>query len=290
MKKIITSVIASIALSLAPAAFAAEPADTVTVFMIGDSTMANKPTDSDKQERGWGQLLATHLQGPVKVDNHARNGQSSLSFINEGKWDAVVEIIRPGDFVIIQFGHNDEKLNKPSRGTTPGGTFDANLRRFVEETRAKGGRPILMNAIVRRNFPLSVEPGKEAGPAGPEKKASAMDSIQEGDILVDTHGLWRDAPRNVAQLMRVPFVDMNTVTHKYIQELGPIESRKIYMWIPAGKFEFCPDGKIDNTHLNIYGATVISRLAADAIAAEVPDFAQYVRPCCKEGGKGGCCK
>ncbi|MDE6556512.1 MAG: pectin esterase, partial [Duncaniella sp.] len=135
MKKIILSlVLISVALV---SAVGAEPSDTITVFMIGDSTMANKPTDSDKQERGWGQMLGDYLTGAIKVDNHARNGESSLSFINSGKWDKVVSLIKPGDYVIIQFGHNDEKLKKQGRGTVPGESFDANLRKFVNETREK---------------------------------------------------------------------------------------------------------------------------------------------------------
>lgn len=92
-----------------------EPTDTVTVFMIGDSTMANKPLAKENQERGWGQMLPIYLQGKIKVDNHAVNGRSSKSFMDEGRWDKVMEKLRPGDFVIIQFGHNDEKEKSPDR-------------------------------------------------------------------------------------------------------------------------------------------------------------------------------
>ena len=130
-----------------------EPTDTVTVFMIGDSTMANKPLAKENQERGWGQMLPIYLQGKIKVDNHAVNGRSSKSFMDEGRWDKVMEKLRPGDFVIIQFGHNDEKEKSPDRYTVPGGSFDDNLRRYVNDTKSKGATPILMNSIARRNFP-----------------------------------------------------------------------------------------------------------------------------------------
>ncbi len=80
---------------------AAEPADTVTIFMIGDSTMANKPLENENQERGWGQMLPLMLRGAVKVDNHAVNGSSTKSFIDEGRWDKVMNLIRPGDYVVI---------------------------------------------------------------------------------------------------------------------------------------------------------------------------------------------
>ena len=123
----------------------------VTVFMIGDSTMANKSYDNSKPERGWGMALQGFFTDNVVVDNHAVNGRSSKTFIDEGRWQVVLDKIKPGDYVIIQFGHNDEKP-QADRHTDPGSTFDANLRRFVEETRARGGHPILMNSVVRRNF------------------------------------------------------------------------------------------------------------------------------------------
>ena len=131
--------------------FRSDERDTITVFMIGDSTMANKPLGGDNPERGWGQMLAGYFTEDVRVDNHALNGRSSKSFIDEGHWEEVRRLIRPGDYVFIQFGHNDEKP-KPDRHTDPGTTFDANLRRFDEETRAKGGKPVLLISIVRRNF------------------------------------------------------------------------------------------------------------------------------------------
>ncbi len=142
-----------VALALPSMAIAQVPTDTVTVFMIGDSTMADKPLDKENQERGWGQMLPIYLEGAVRVDNHAVNGRSSKSFIDEGRWEKVREKIRPGDYVIIQFGHNDEKAKSLDRYTVPGGTFDDNLKKFVNETREKGGTPVLMNSIVRRNFP-----------------------------------------------------------------------------------------------------------------------------------------
>jgi pectinesterase len=132
--------------------FSAFTADrTITIFMIGDSTMANKPLEGGNQERGWGHVLGGYFSENIRVENHARNGRSSKSFIDEGLWEVVINKVKPGDYVFIQFGHNDEKADE-KRHTDPGSTFDANLRRFVKETRAKGGIPVLFNAIVRRNF------------------------------------------------------------------------------------------------------------------------------------------
>ena len=136
----------------------------ITIFMIGDSTMANKPLDGNNQERGWGQMLSGFFSDDIRVDNHALNGRSSLSFILEGEWQKVYDAIKPGDYVFIQFGHNDEKIKSENRGTRPGtpepalcpdqwgrpASFDDNLRKFVNETREKGGIPVLFNSIARR--------------------------------------------------------------------------------------------------------------------------------------------
>lgn len=223
----------------------------VTIFMIGDSTMANKDLTGGNPERGWGMVLPRYFTGEVRIDNHAMNGRSSKSFIDEGRWDKVISRVKRGDYVFIQFGHNDEKP-KPDRHTDPGSTFDDNLRRFVNETRAKGGIPVLFNSIVRRNFDAS-------------------------GTLVDTHGAYRESPRNVARELAVPFVDMNRITHELVQGLGPEESKKLFMWVEPNTVPAMPKGKEDNTHLNPYGAKVIAGLAVDAIAEAVPALAGYVR-------------
>lgn len=215
----------------------------ITIFMIGDSTMANKDTSGGKQERGWGMMLHEYFGPSVKIDNHAVNGRSSLSFINEGRWDKVLSLIQPGDYVIIQFGHNDEKP-QADRHTDPGTTFDANLSRFVNETRSRGGIPILMNAVVRRNF--------------------------VGDSLIDTHGAYLDSPRNVARELHTYFVDANSITHQLEQSLGAEGSKQLHMWFAPGQQPSLPNGSQDNTHYNISGARTVARLLADAICDEVP--------------------
>ena len=116
----------------------------VTIYMIGDSTMANRNLKNPKnKERGWGMMLGSFFPSDkVVVSNHAASGRSTKSFINEKRWARVVALIKPGDYVFIQFGHNDEKKENPKLYTEPGGTFDDNLRKFVNETRAKGGIPV----------------------------------------------------------------------------------------------------------------------------------------------------
>ena len=253
----------------------AAPADTITVFTIGDSTMANKDLRNDNQERGWGQMLPLFFEGPIKIDNHAVNGRSSKSFIDEGRWDKVLEKMKPGDYVVIQFGHNDEKSYRPNLYTIPGSTFDDNLRRYVRETLAKGATPILMNSIVRRNFP---SPGDSVIMiSDPIKKGYHPEAFDyEGTLLCDTHGAYLDPPRRVAEEMGVPFIDMNAITHMGVQALGRDASREYYMWIEPDKYKFCMEGRIDNTHLTAKGATFVANLAAQALADRLPLLRPYI--------------
>ena len=247
---------------------AAIPDKTTTIFVIGDSTAANKDISGGKQERGWAMALQCYFDDNVVIDNHAVNGRSSKSFINEGRWDKVLSLIKPGDYVIIQFGHNDEKV-QPDRHTDPGSTFDYNLARFVRETREHGGIPVLMNSVVRRNFLI-----KAPVIADDEQLHTSTFSdgakTTEGDSLIDTHGLYRIAPCDVAQRMNCHFIDANRITHDLEQSLGTEESKKLHMWFLPGTEPSEPKGKQDNTHYNIYGAHAVARLLADALCDSIP--------------------
>lgn len=252
---------------------AADKERTTTIFMIGDSTMANKDISKGKKERGWGMALQCFFDDNIVIDNHAVNGRSSLSFINEGRWDAVLKKIKPGDYVIIQFGHNDEKP-KADRHTDPGSTFDYNLAKFVRETREHGGTPILMNCVVRRNF-AKVAPKNDDDEALRNQTFADAPKLVESDSLVDTHGLYRVAPRDVAKRMNVHFVDANKITHDLEQGLGKEASKKLHMWFLPGEEPSVPAGKQDNTHYNIYGAHVVAGLLADALCEEIPILKKY---------------
>lgn len=254
--------------------FSAFTADnTITVFMIGDSTMANKALDGGNRERGWGHVLGGFFSEEVRVENHARNGRSSKSFIDEGLWKVVINRVKLGDYVFIQFGHNDEKADA-ARHTDPGTTFDDNLRRFVKETRAKGGIPVLFNSIVRRNFRRNENAVAEDDV---RKELSKGGGAEEGEVLIDTHGKYLESPRNVASELDVPFIDMNKLTHDLVQGMGTEASKKLFMWVPEGVCAACPKGRADNTHLNIEGARVIAGITVDAIAKEIPALAPFVR-------------
>jgi pectinesterase len=228
--------------------------------------MANKDTTGGKQERGWGMMLQQYFKSGVVVDNHAVNGRSSKSFIDEGRWDVVLSKMKPGDYVIIQFGHNDEKP-AADRHTDPGTTFDANLRRFVLESRARGGIPILCNAVVRRNFYRQVDSSVDDESL---RNTTYEDEKVNSDTLIDTHGAYLLSPRNVARELGVPFIDANRVTHDLEQGMGIEGSRRLHMWFRPGEHPSVPKGRKDNTHYNVYGATVVAGLLAEEISHQVP--------------------
>ena len=244
----------------------------ITIFVIGDSTAANKSNYQKNPERGWGMVLQGCYDARILVDNHAVNGQSSKSFIDSGRWQKVIDKVKPGDYVFIQFGHNDEKPN-PQRHTDPGSTFDDNLRKFCKETLAKGGHPVLFNAVVRRNFLRKVDSTVED-----ESLRSVKYGEEEvnSDTLIDTHGAYLIPPKTVAAELSVPFVDANRVTHDLEQSMGIEGSRKLHMWFKPGEVESIPDGRKDNTHYNIYGARVVAGKLVEAIAEAVPALRKYI--------------
>ncbi|MBR1548634.1 MAG: pectin esterase, partial [Prevotella sp.] len=182
MKRLIMAAVALIVLT----AFTKDK--VTTIFIIGDSTAANKDISKGKQERGWGMALQCFFDDNILVDNHAVNGRSSKSFIDEGRWQKVLDRMRPGDYVVIQFGHNDEKAH-PARHTDPGSTFDYNLAKYVRETREHGGIPILMSCVVRRNFFVKAP---EIADDELLRTSTFKDGVKmvEGDSLIDTHGLY----------------------------------------------------------------------------------------------------
>lgn len=245
-----------------------------TIFIIGDSTAAKKDLSTGSPERGWGMALQCFFDDTfIRVDNHAVNGRSSKSFIDEGRWQKVLDKIQPGDYVIIQFGHNDEKP-KPDRHTDPGSSFDYNLAKFVRETREKGGIPVLMNAVVRRNFAKKAVKNDDDEAL---RNTTFKDAPQqmEGDSLIDTHGLYRVAPRDVAVRMNCHFIDANKITHDLEQSLGVEGSKKLHMWYKPGEHPALPAGRQDNTHYNIYGAHEVAQRLADALCYEIPLLRKY---------------
>lgn len=268
MKKLF-SLMAAVAMVLCLTAGSKRP---ITVFVIGDSTAAEKAHPESSPERGWGMVLQGFFDDGVRVDNHAVNGRSSKSFLDEGRWQRVLDRIKPGDYVLIQFGHNDEKPS-PARHTDPGTTFDAHLARYVDDTRARGGIPVLLSCVVRRNFVNKVDSTVEDESL---RTTAYGEETVNSDTLVDTHGAYRDAPRHVARQKGVAFVDANRITHDLEQGLGIEGSRRLHMWVKPGEVASMPQGRKDNTHYNVYGARRVAALLADALGREVKTLGRHV--------------
>ena len=246
---------------------------TTTIFVIGDSTAAEKSHPERNPERGWGMVLQGCFDDKIIVDNRAVNGRSSKSFIDEGRWQKILDKMQPGDYVFIQFGHNDEKP-KPDRHTDPGSTFDANLAKFVNETRAKGGIPVIFNSVVRRCY-YSADLKNDDDEKLRDKVYDGEEKINS-DTLIDTHGAYVVAPRHVAKAMNVPFVDATKITHDIETSMGVVGSRKLHMWFLPGVNPQVPQGKKDNTHYNVYGARIVANALADAVAEQVPALKKHV--------------
>ncbi len=200
--------------------------------------MADKPVE-DNPERGWGQMFQAFFDSTVTVDNRAMNGRSTRSFLAQNRWQPIVEKLNPGDYVFIQFGHNDEKPEKVDRYTPPD-DYRRNLIRFVTDAAAKKANPILCTPIVRRRFD------------------------KEGKFY-DEHGVYPGIVREVAENYHVPLIDMHLKSRQLLVALGPDSSKGIFLWIEPGRYASLPHGRQDNTHFSEYGARRMAEIAVSCI-------------------------
>jgi lysophospholipase L1-like esterase len=222
---------------------APRPAEKIVVYTIGDSTMANKDTVGNP-ERGWAMMLQPFFdENYVIVENHARNGRSSKSFFDEGRWQTVLDQLKPGDYVFIQFGHNDQKIDDPKRYTDPEILFREFLTMYVNETRAKGANPVLLTQVARRKF----ESGGERVPP------------------VNTHGEYAEAVREVAKTLNVPLIDVDLKSRERLFREGTENSKRLYMWLEPGQAAKFPEGLKDDTHLNEYGAQQVAQMVVSGM-------------------------
>lgn len=227
-------------------------AQQITIYTIGDSTMANKPNPEENPERGWGQMLQAFFEDNVVIDNRAVNGRSTRSFITEKRWDSVLKTLKNGDYVFIQFGHNDQKDKDPKRYTNPHTAYRHNLIRFVLETREKGATPILFSSIVRRNF-------------------------NEEGTLVDTHGAYPLEVRLVAEKYDVPFIDLLYFSEILEETYGVEDSKKLHLHYELGEIPFYKDGKHDDTHLSVIGATEIAKILVNELKKTNLPLIKYIK-------------
>ena len=202
--------------------------------------MANKVKPNENPEHGWGQVLGSFFNDDISIVNKAVNGRSSRSFLNEKRWDTIYKVLNPGDYVFIQFGHNDEKIADSTRYTNPHTAYRYNLIRFVNDTRAKGAIPVLFSSIVRRNF-------------------------NEQGVLIPTHGDYPMETRMVAQVYKVLFIDLEYFSELLETSYGPEQSKQLHLHYRAREIPYYPQGKVDDTHLSLKGATEIAKLVTEQL-------------------------
>ncbi len=223
----------------------------IAIYLAGDSTMAEK-ADNKRPETGWGEKLQQYFDvKKVKIDNRALNGRSTKSFISEGRWKEIADNLKKGDYVFIEFGHNDEKLDKPGVGASANGEYRDNLILFVKEVRAKKAFPVLLTPVMRRKFDA------------------------DGNF-VDTHGEYPDAVRKVAAELKVSLIDMHRASEKVLIDLGAEKSRSLFLQLKAGENPNYPKGVEDNTHFNPQGAEIMAKLAVEAIKTQKIGLRKYL--------------
>lgn len=220
-------------------AFALPPQSKRVVYLIGDSTMANKEVRA-YPETGWGMPFTHFFDSTIVVDNRAKNGRSTRTFIDEGLWQPVVDHLKEGDYVFIQFGHNDEVETKRSYTTKE--QFTANLEKYVTETRAKKALPVLLTPVARRRFDST---GK----------------------VVGTHDVYAELVRSVARQHHAPLIDLDKKSQELLQQMGVEASKYLFNHLQPGEHPNYPAGKVDDTHFSEMGARLVAQLVLKEMKA-----------------------
>lgn len=211
---------------------------TLKLFIAGDSTVTDQK-QGGAPYAGWGQMLPALFKHDVCIDNHAISGRSSKSFIDEGRLTTIADQMQSGDFLLIQFGHNDEK-NDSARGTEPFTTYKDYLLQYIEVARTKGANPILITPVSRRYFDAN-------------------------GLLMDTHGDYIVAVKELAAEQQVPLIDLAEQTKTLLESLGEEQSKSLFVWLYPGEYIHFPDGMEDNTHFQEQGAYQVAQLVAERI-------------------------
>ena len=226
--------------------------EPITVYLAGDSTMAQKLPEK-RPETGWGEALQRFFKADeVRIENHAQNGRSTRTFITEKRWQAIIDKLKKGDYVFIQFGHNDESKEKVDRYTPPA-DYRNNLIKFISEVREKKAVPVLMTPVMRRRF-------------------------DENGNFFDTHGEYPDIVRTVAAEYKVVLIDLHHETENLIKRYGAEASKKLFLQLAAGENSNYPKGIEDNTHFSPLGAGLVAGLVVDAIREQKLTLAKHLKP------------
>jgi lysophospholipase L1-like esterase len=204
----------------------------VGIYIAGDSTVQNCASSYRPQE-GWGKMLPRYFKDYVHVHNYALGGRSTKSFIDEGLLDQILNRIEAGDTLLVQFGHNDEKLNGVY--ADPFGTYQSYLKRYIDGARQKCATPVLLSPVNRRRF-------------------------NEFSQFYPTHGAYPQAVKEICEEFDVPFIDLTALSEDYYKMLGEQESKRLFLYLKPGESENYPDGSQDDTHFNDDGAYEIAGL------------------------------
>ena len=211
------------------------------IFWAGDSTVACNKFATFPQT-GIAQAFDRYCAEDVVIYNHAVNGRSTKSFIDESRLATIYDEITKGDYLFIQFGHNDEKINDPSRYTDPHGEFITNLGKFVNVARNKHAYPVLITPVERRLFD------------------------ENGNLKFSGHEEYVEGMKEAALKFDVPLVDLYTMSRDFLKKTGDEASKKYYMNLLPGEADWAPEGKIDNSHLKYEGAMLYSGMIAEGLS------------------------
>lgn len=222
----------------------------VRVFVAGDSTASNYGPEVAPR-MGWGQALPAFFDKGVEVVNLAQSGRSSKSFIAEGWFAKIGERIGQGDYLLIQFGHNDEKRGDQARYTDPSDEFPATLKRYLDMARKAGATPVLITPVARRNF--------------------------KGGSVSESHGAWREAVLDLAKAEKVALIDLGQKSLDFFNDIGTEPSRQYFLHLPKGSSNY-PDGVEDNTHFQQKGAEAMAKLVVQGLRENKLPLVQYLKP------------
>ncbi len=223
--------------------------DAITVFLAGDSTVTDQQLEP---YAAWGQMLPAFFGPTVAVANHAESGETIRSFVGERRLDKVLSMLKAGDYLFLQFAHNDQKQG-PEHSDAATGYKDM-LRRYIAEAHAKGAHPVLVTAMERRNFDA------------------------EGKHIVPSLAGYPQAGREVGAELGVPVVDLNARSIPYYEALGPEAAKRAFVHFPAGRFPGQDKPMADDTHFSAYGAYALAKCVVEEIKANVPALAAHLRP------------
>ena len=211
-----------------------------TIFWAGDSTVQYNDILTFPQT-GIGQVMNLFLKPEVRVENHAKNGRSTKSFIDESRLTPIYDKITAGDFLFIQFGHNDEKKEDPTRFTEPFSTYMENLETFIRVARDHSAYPVLITPLERRCF------------------------MDEKHLGIGAHSDYVAAMKQTAEKNNVPLVDLYSMSRMELKRAGEKNSRRWYMFFPEGEYKNHPEKSEDNTHLRYDGAVNFASLIAKGL-------------------------